>query len=264
MNILKLTPSERKIKRDLKKILFGKFLFCPHCKGRQIKAYGGRYHCRRCRKFFSLLSVSWLKGSKLPLQTIWLIIYCYARKIPVLQSQELCGVTEPTLRRWFDRLRDHLPEQSFERLSGIVQMDEMFKKGAMIIGAKQVGTRKIICAPYIKTAADRKDIVAFLEQFITPYKTQLNTDGASIYKGIQDHWPVWHERDIHKKFEFAKTSEIEGIWAVFRTFIRRMYHHITNIKLPEYLYEFCVRFSQPEIFDSPYSYLQKTLCPVSY
>lgn len=133
----------------------------------------------------------------------------------------------------------------------------------MIIGAKQIGTRKIICVPYEKTAADRRDIVQFLEQYVTPYKTQLNTDGASIYKGIQNHWPVWHDKDIHSKGQFGKTSEIEGIWGVFRTFIRRMYHHINNIKLPEYLHEFCIRFSQPEIFDSPLSYLEKTLCPVS-
>lgn len=263
MSILQLTPNEPKIKRVLKKILFGKHLFCPYCKGKRIKVYEKRYHCRRCRKFFSLTSVSWLKGSKLSLQIIWLLLYCYTKKIPILQTQDLCGVTEPTVRRWFDRFRERLPEPEFDRLSGIIQMDEMFKKGSMIIGAKQKGTKKVICVPHSKTAADRKDVVDFLEQYVTPYKSELWTDGASIYKGIQNYWPVWHTKDIHKKFEFAHTSEIEGIWANFRTFIRRMYHHITNAKLPEYLYEFCMRFSSPEIFDSPFSYLEKTLCPVS-
>ena len=263
MSIIKLTPNEPKIKRVLKKILFGNYLFCPHCHSRGIKSYEKRYHCKKCRKFFSLTSVSWLKGCKLPLQIVWLLLYCYTRKIPILQTQDLCGVSEPTVRRWFDRFRSNLPEPGFERLSGTVQMDEMFINKSMIIGAKQKGSRKIICMPYKKTAADKKDIVNFLEQYITPHKTELWTDGASIYKGIQNHWPVWHIRDIHKRFEFAHTSEIEGIWAVFRTFIRRMYHHISRAKLPEYLYEFCMRFSSPEIFDSPNSYLEKTLYRVS-
>lgn len=263
MCILKIIPSESKIKRDLKKFLFGKNLRCPYCRCRKIKKYGNRYHCRKCRRFFSFKSISWLRGTKLPLQIIWLVLYCFVRKIPILQTTDLTGLSEPTIRRWYDRFREMLPVKDFERLSGIVQMDEMFKKEAMIIGAKQIGTRKIACIPYLKNAADRTDIVAFLEQYVVPRKTELCTDGAAIYKGIQNHWPVWHTRDIHKKFEFGNTSEIEGLWACFRTFIRRMYHHITTDKLPEYLNEFCFRFSHPEIFESPLSYLQNTITPVS-
>lgn len=44
-----------------------------------------------------------------------------------------------------------------------------------------------------------------------------------------------------------------------RTFIRRMYHHVTAEQLPEYVREFCARFSSPEIFESPRAYLRKTL-----
>ena len=65
--------------------------------------------------------------------------------------------------------------------------------------------------------------------------------------------------DIHKKFEFGLTSEIEGMFGNLRTFIRRMYHHTTPKYLPEYVGEFCLRFSSPEIFISPYDYLEKTL-----
>ena len=80
-----------------------------------------------------------------------------------------------------------------------------------------------------------------------------------IYKGINKWWPVNHQRDIHNKWEFGKTSEIEGMFGVLRTFIRRMYHHVTPEYLPEFVAEFAVRFSHPEIFESPIEYLQKTL-----
>ncbi len=68
-----------------------------------------------------------------------------------------------------------------------------------------------------------------------------------------------HRVDIHKKFEFGLTSEIEGMFGNLRTFIRRMYHHSTQDYLPEYVTEFCARFSSPEIFISPRAYFIKTL-----
>jgi len=65
--------------------------------------------------------------------------------------------------------------------------------------------------------------------------------------------------DIHKKFEFTNTSEIEGMFGVLRTFIRRMYHHTTPEKFPDIMCEFYYRFSHPEIFSSPYEYLLNSL-----
>jgi hypothetical protein len=85
--------------------------------------------------------------------------------------------------------------------------------------------------------------------------------GALIYRGIEKWWPVTHEIDIHRKWEFGKTSEIEGMFGNFRTFIRRMYHHVSKEKMPEYVREFCVRFSSPELFENPENYLQKSLLP---
>ncbi|HAZ16832.1 MAG TPA: hypothetical protein DCY49_02945 [Candidatus Jacksonbacteria bacterium] len=80
-----------------------------------------------------------------------------------------------------------------------------------------------------------------------------------IYRGIQHWWPVGHQYDIHKKWEFELTSEIEGIFGNYRTFVRRMYHHHRSENLEEYVREFCFRFSLPEMFNSPLNYLQNTL-----
>jgi len=52
------------------------------------------------------------------------------------------------------------------------------------------------------------------------------------------------------KWEFELTSEIEGVFGVLRTFIRRMYHHCTVDKLPELV---------GELFENPRYYLEKTL-----
>lgn len=82
-------------------------------------------------------------------------------------------------------------------------------------------------------------MASFLFQNVQP-KSTLQTDGSSIYKNINHWWPVKHKRDIHKKFEFGLTSEIEGMFGNLRTFIRRMYHHTSSEYLPEYVSEFCL------------------------
>src|SRR3989338_3872480 len=84
-----------------------------------------------------------------------------------------------------------------------------------------------------------------------------------IYKGINRWWPVEHSRDLHAKFEFEHTSEIEGIFGNYRTFVRRMYHHHRSENLQEYVREFCFRFSSPELFKNPRFYLTKTLTLVT-
>ncbi len=137
-------------------------------------------------------------------------------------------------------------------------MDEAYFKNISLILAKQLGSKKLAHQIILKNSVDRGEAARFLFQWIAP-KTTLQTDGAFIYKTIDQWWPVLHKVDIHKKFEFGLTSEIEGMFGNLRTFIRRMYHHATPEYLPEYVSEFCIRFSSPEIFNSPYDYLSKSL-----
>ena len=262
-NYPRVVPSEHLIRRYLKSITFGKYLQCPRCNSRRIKKYGKRYHCKKCRKFFSLTSHTWLKGLKLPLQTFWLILWCWLEKVPIDQARKLCGVNIRTIRSWYSKFRENIPLDYRVRLKGTIQCDEFYRGGFSIIGIKQIGTRKIVCKFFKKNSVDRRDVIEVFKEHVVP-GSKLYTDGASIYKTIDKWWPVKHKYELHKKFEFKITSEIEGLWGNFVTFIRRMYHHVTLSKLPEYLSEFVARFSHPEIFDSPLTFLQNSIIPVSY
>lgn len=110
-----------------------------------------------------------------------------------------------------------------------------------------------------KNSVDKSDAVDFLSRNVKP-KSIFRTDGASIYKKIEDWWPVTHEYEIHKKFEFAITSEIEGLWGNFFTFARRMYHHVTVVRIESIVNEFCFCQCFEEYFHSPEKYL--ALCLV--
>ena len=137
-------------------------------------------------------------------------------------------------------------------------MDEAYFKSLSLVMAKQVGTRKIAHQMLFKKSVNKSEAVQFVFQSIRP-NSRLQTDGGSIYKKVDHWWPVKHRVDIHRKFEFGLTSEIEGMFGNLRTFIRRMYHHITPETLEEIVSEFCFRFSHPEMFESPYQYLLITL-----
>jgi len=141
-------------------------------------------------------------------------------------------------------------------------MDEAYFRGLSLLMAKQIGLQRALAYAMLRRASvDKRDAATFLFHNVAP-GSKLQTDGAGIYQKIEQWWPVTHRVDIHKKFEFGLTSEIEGMFGNLRTFIRRMYHHSTPEYLPEYVSEFCARFSSPEIFVSPHAYLAKTLSSV--
>ena len=260
--LLNQIPSEAKIRKRLRQILYGTHLYCPWCRSRKVRTSEQRYWCTRCRTHFSLFTGTWLSGMKLNLRTWYAVLWCWTQQIPVQQSEKLCHLSDEAVRHWFRQFRLHLPQ--FEPLlEGIVQLDEAYFKGHALLLAKQVGTRNLAHQMIFKNSVNRTEAAQFLFQWIAPH-TRLQTDGAGIYRTIDHWWQVRHKVDIHRKFQFGLTSEIEGMFGNLRTFIRRMYHHVTPHYLPEYVGEFCLRFSSPEIFVSPFSYAAKTLKPVPF
>jgi len=260
---LRQIPSEAQIEKLLRRIVFGRNIYCPHCNSRKVTRSRERFWCRKCRSRFSLLSHTWLSNLKLPLGQFWLVLWCWTSQVPVRQTSLLTKLSHVTIYHWFEIFRSKLPEEQ-EVLGKLVQLDEAYFGGrgketarALFLG-KQVGSRKLAYRIIKNSFPVREDAWDFLRDYVAP-DTQLNTDGAKIYRNIDQWWPVTHRYDIHRKFEFDDTSEIEGMFGVLRTFMRRMYHHVSSDKLPGVVSEFCFRFSHPEIFDSPYQYLLITL-----
>jgi len=195
---------------------------------------------------------------KLPYQTFWLLLWAWTIAMPIKQTQSITHRSEKTIRFWFAAFRAHLPEETHV-LERVVQLDEAYFKDTALLMGKQKGTRKLAYDVIFQSSVDRIHATTFLFRKVKP-GTKLWTDGAMIYKGIERFWPLKeHQRDIHAKWEFGKTSEIEGIFGNYRTFVRRTYHHHWSINLPEYVREFCFRFSSPELFENPSYYLEKTL-----
>lgn len=261
---IKQIPSETKIRRDLRQIIFSQHPHCPRCQSR-LKASEGRYWCRKCRVHISLLSGTYLRAMKLSLRMLWALVWCYCLQIPVKQTRVLLNLSDEAVRRSFGLFRAQIP-QEYGVLRHQVQLDEAFffgKRGKALMLGKQVGTRDLAYAVHNTSILDRTTATQFLFQHVQP-RSRLQTDGGGIYKGIDQWWPVDHRTDIHKKWEFGLTSEIEGMFGNLRTFLRRMYHHIRPEYFEEYVGEFCARFSHPEMFRDPLTFLKTTLPPVPF
>lgn len=253
-------PSESEIRKFIRRILFGKNVFCPECKSKNVVRYESRFRCRSCRCKFSLLSHTWLSNLKISLKDFWLILWCFTAQIPIKQAVVITELSKKAVRYWYSTFRSNLPKEKVI-LEAIVQLDEAYFggfRGRTLLMAKQKGTRKLAYKILKHTQPSKLDAWNFLKENIKPDST-LCTDGSIIYKGIEKLYPVIHVVDIHKSWEFGKTSEIEGMFGNLRTFIRRMYHHVTPEKLEEIVSEFAFRFSHPEMFKNPRIFLQITL-----
>jgi transposase-like protein len=264
MKMVLPTPPERLLKARVARLLFrhATFATCPHCARKGCIRRNEKYQCPRCKKCWTLTSLTWMKGMKLSWSQFWQLLSCYTHKIPIDQTQRLLKISRPTIYRWFGLFRSNLPDLEEVRLEGVVQMDEAYfggrKKGVAIIAAKQQGAKKVAAWVVPASSVKRTDIMPFIRQYVAP-GSKLYTDGAAIYKGIGNHWPLEHSYDIHRKGEFGKTSVIEGFWGSLRTFIRRMYHHVTTAKLPEMLKEYQCRLMYQEMFENPANLLPKLL-----
>ena len=262
-NSLRHIPTKGKLRTNFKRIIFGTHVHCPVCGSRNIRRVRKeeRWRCNHCHLPFSIKSACWLKGSKLSLENIWLLLVCWQKKFSVQNTMQMTGLSYPTVFNWYAKFRQHIPKEKLDTLlSGDIACDEMYTKACSIIGAKQKGTRNIAFKVLHQNSVQRHQAIDFLSRF-TKANAHLFTDGAAIYKGIGNWVHLKHTYEIHRKFEFALTAEIEGVWGCFRTFVRRMYHHVTRYKLEDMVAEFCLRFRQDNIFENPLSYLQLCLMP---
>jgi len=191
--------TNRQIKKFLKKTLFGKNIFCPKCRSFKVLKDKTRYRCKNCWTRFSLLSNTFLSNTKLKLNKIWLIIWCFINQTPIKQSQSLTGLSEKAIRHWFDLLRKQLPAIK-EKIKGIIQMDEVYLGGfggRAVLAGKEIRTKKVVFEVLKSHQVYKTDILSFIENHIVSGSI-VYTDSSPLYRGIDKLFGVIHRQDSHK------------------------------------------------------------------
>jgi transposase-like protein len=271
MSILEQFKTEAKAKAFVRKHVFrhGR-AGCPCCdRERRFRTLGdGRYWCRHCRRKWSLKQLAGVGGSKLLFRQIATLLYCFLGNHTLQAAMDMAGVSYPTVRRYYDLMRHKADAfvtlRSKKKLCGRVAADGCYvgkqrnNNQALVLGAVQEDYTNIA----LRIVPQEEQ--GYVEKFLydtTAKGSHILHDGHKAYNDL-DWCGYTHETEFHNLHRFVLTSAIERIWALFKTFLRRRYHHVTKQKLQGYLTEFHYKFLYKQTHKKPLQFAQFLLTPV--
>ncbi len=245
---------------------------CPHCHQHdRITVRGGKrqgyYRCRACCKEFTVRTGTIFERSHVDLHK-WIFamyILVTARKgISSLQLAKEIGVTQKTA--WFvlQRLREACGGD-FDKLSGIVEIDEAFVGGKEsnkhvrkklragrgsvgkqpVLGLRERGGRSV-AVPIEGTAL--RDIRPVVDAMVER-GTMLYTDEHPAYRRLPGYG---HAHVNHGAGEFVgagdiSTNSVESMWAVLKRGLYGTWHHASRKHLSRYLNECTFRLNDGNV-----------------
>lgn len=267
MSKLPKFSSNKKYWMRLNRLVFGESCQCPSCSRVLQERYVGKYlWCPVCRKKYRATAWrgSWLYGMKLRPKQLFVLLWCWQQKKGPEVATLLAEVSYTTVARWYERFRSRVPD-AVPLLSQLVQIDESYfgklrskQPQRIVVGAIEPHTRKLALR-----VTDSRSQEA-LEQFVQDYVRQ----GSLV---VSDKWWAYeelpllgyaHESHNHSKGDYANTNQGESIWSVSKRHTRRLYGgRILTRHLEALCQEWMARHNQPQLFESPMTFLQATLVP---
>ena len=235
---------------------------CPRCEGDRITTRENRkpmpFHCKDCRKYFSVRTNSVLQHSNIPLHK-WAMAY-------YLFTTNLKGVSSMKLRRDLDisqkaawhlahRIREtwKIEGQAF---AGPVEADETYVGGSnrnrhknkkvknafgrstqgktVVLGLKDRATNQV--KTEVATAASGWVLKRFVEKYTKP-DAIIYTDEWMGYRAVErERVSVVHSTGEYVRGD-ASTNGIESLWASVKRGIYGTYHHVSFKHLHRYTAE---------------------------
>jgi len=251
---------------------------CPRCGqygGRITKLAGkstrpGVYHCKDCRKPFSVTVGTVMERSHIPL-TKWVmashLMMASKKGISALQLHRVLDITYEAA--WFlaHRLRECPIAKKPAALGGknkVVEGDETYiggkaknkafgpipKKNAVFALVEREGNVRSFHVTNVNSATLRPIIVKHASR-----KSHLMTDESTVYPSIgkefAGHSTVNHSADEYVRLGgFVTTNTIESYFAILKRGVYGTFHSISEQHLPRYLAEFDFRYNGRHLTDA--------------
>lgn len=268
---VKVLLSEKKIGSFLRKITFGprtRCLKCGYTKIRQLPDQ--RYWCKKCRRRFSLTSNSWLKGKKISLKQLYLLLDCWLKGKTVKDTIDSVRLSRQTVYLWFRVFRTYSP-QIDKIFQGNCETDETYV-GPVRKGPRKGHTWKENKTPVLGIYERESGLVKIevvpdaVLDYIKPFiLTNIDLGQGHIFS--DQYRPYWHLPKLgyqhtmvdHFNHEYKETNHIEGFWSVFKRTLKRSYWAVRPENLSNYGREIVYRFNTRRSPDTPLTFLEKTL-----
>jgi transposase-like protein len=265
-------PTEESCKKFLADRRWPNGVSCPRCGNEKVYALKSRpfnWVCKACAENkrngyrFSVSVGTVFENSNVSLKTWFEVLWQMLNSkkgVSALQISRQIGRSYPTAWYMCHRLRAGMADKDFQKLMGIVEVDETF------IGGKDknrhANKRKHITGIYGKTAvigaisrkgnvvckminaAEQDVLVNFVRRTVSEKVSLIATDEHRAYKQLRGfgytHGAVNHARDEYV-VGAVHTNTIEGFWSLLKRGIMGTYHNVSKKYLPLYLNEFSFR-----------------------
>jgi IS1 family transposase/transposase-like protein len=257
---------------------------CPRCGNPSPKSHGTmrwNWLCNQCGQptnyRFSDITGTIFENTNKPLRDWFRVIHkmlVSKKGISALQIYREMGFgSYKTAWYMCHRVRTALQDKDFQRMMGIVEIDETFiggKKGnrhvgqrgmksegpkggsggkAIVMGAAS-RTKKTVVARVVDNVS-RATVRQFVAQMCEPKISIIATDEYPSYKSLsEDLYPrasVDHKAGQYVHYDHVAgvihTNTIEGFWSILKRGIIGTYHKVSPKYLPLYVAEFQFRYN---------------------